>query len=353
MPEEIIRACGARPIRLCSNTYVNNNLGEFFTPVDMCPSAKSVIGNLYADVNCLYKNVELFISPIMCDCKKNLLFHLSNYKETMPLYIPYRRNDDDGIQTYIKNLMQIASKISDITGKKITRESLKREMLIQSETQKEILLFSKLKSNSKCLINGTQSLLVMNSLAYDDINNWTKHLKLLNKELINRKNDQQFKSKKKSPRILLAGSQIGFPNIKIPLIVEQLGATIVADETCLSERSYIDLLSISEDTINGYYRALANRYIKPCGCAVFPNNITRINKINEIVSKESIDGIIYHTFNNCLIYDYEYYLIEEYFSKMGIPVIRIESDCGDEDSELISNRVSAFLEMIKFKSKEK
>ena len=351
MPSEIIRACNARPIRLCSNSYIGYNIGESMASLDMCPLSKSVISNLYGDISFAYKESEMFILPLTCDCKKNLLPYLSNYKPTEVLHVPYRRNDDEAIDLYINELKQISNKISLITGTALTKESLKKEIEIQAEAQKEILLLAELKLNDQLLIRGTHSLLVMNSMAFDDISNWTKHLKLLNEELLLKKAKQNQIVKKKSPRILLAGSPITFPNIKLPLIIEQQGGVVVADETCLGERGHSDMVSIFEDSLSGYYRALANRYIKPCSCAFFPDNLTRINKINELVNEGKIDGIVYHNLHNCLVYDYEYQQIEEYFSKKGIPVIKIESDSNDEDLELISVRISAFLEMITFANK--
>ena len=46
MPAEIIRAAGARPIRLCSNSFVGSYVGDYTMPKDVCPLIKSVVGNI-------------------------------------------------------------------------------------------------------------------------------------------------------------------------------------------------------------------------------------------------------------------------------------------------------------------
>ena len=49
------------------------------------------------------------------------------------------------------------------------------------------------------------------------------------------------------------------------------------------------------------------------------------------------------------VYDYEYSILEEALSEMGIPIIRLESDYNEEDIEQLRIRIEAFIEMIKFK----
>lgn len=353
MPSEIVHAAGARPLKLCSSSYVGFYIGDYVTPRDICPLIKSVVGNVISGISDIYKSCDMYVVPVTCDCKKKLASQLSDYKTTMPLYIPLNHMDDNGIDTYVKEVKKIADQISEITGVKVTRESLALEIKKHADVQREIKRFSKLKSDSGILIRGVHALAVMNSMAYDDIYSWGNHLKRLNEELLERKNKQAFLTNKKLPRILLTGSPITFPNMKIPLIIEEQGGIIVADETCLGDRGMSDLVSVCDDSLDGYYRALANRYVRTCSCPVFPNNETRIHKIENMIKENHIDGIIYHVLRGCLVYDYEYEQIEQYFSAKGISVIRVESDYNEEDIEQLRIRLEAFIEMIKFRKKPK
>lgn len=351
MPSEVIHAAGARPLKLCSSSYVGFHIGDYVTPRDACPLIKSVVGNVVGGISEIYKACDMYVIPVACDCKKKLASQLSDFKPTMPLYLPLNRSDDDGIAVYVNEVKNIADKISEITGTKVTRESLGREIRKHSEVQREIKRFTKLKSESGILIRGSHALAVMNSLAYDDIYSFGEHLKRLNDELTERKNKQAFLTKKKLPRILLTGSPITFPNMKIPLIIEEQGGVITADETCLGDRGTSDLVAVCDDSLNGYYRALANRYVRTCSCPVFPDNEARLHKLEKMVKEDCIDGIIYHVLRGCLVYDYEYERIEKYFSAKGIPVIRLESDYNEEDIEQLRIRIEAFIEMIKFRKK--
>lgn len=351
MPSEVIHAAGARPLKLCSSSYVGFHIGDYVTPRDVCPLIKSVVGNVVGGISEIYKACDMYVVPVACDCKKKLTGQLSDFKPTMPLYLPLNRADDAGVDTYVKEVKKIADKISEVTGVTVTRESLGREIKKHAEVQREIKRFTKLKSESGILIRGAHALTVMNSLAYDDIYSFGEHLKKLNDELEERKNKQAFLTKKKLPRILLTGSPITFPNMKIPLIIEEQGGIIAADETCLGDRGTSDLVAVCDDSLNGYYRALANRYLRTCSCPIFPDNETRIHKIEKMVKEDHIDGIIYHVLRGCLVYDYEFEKIEKYFSEKGIPVIRLESDYNEEDIEQLRIRIEAFIEMIKFRKK--
>ena len=62
-----------------------------------------------------------------------------------------------------------------------------------------------------------------------------------------------------------------------------------------------------------------------------------------------VEGVIYHVLRGCLVYDFEYRQIEEELGRLGIPVIRLESDYNEEDVEQLKIRIEAFIELIKLK----
>ncbi len=191
---------------------------------------------------------------------------------------------------------------------------------------------------------------VLNTMAYDDMSRWGKQLKRLNDALEHRKEKEDYLTKKKLPRILITGSPVVFPNLKIPLLIEEQGGIVAADETCLGDRGLTDPVAVCEDSLSGYYKALANRYVAPCSCPIFSENSQRIRRIDQMVKDHLIDGIIYHVLRGCLVYDYEYTQLEKIFTKRGIPIIRVESDYNEEDLEQLRIRIEAFIEMIKFKN---
>ena len=66
-------------------------------------------------------------------------------------------------------------------------------------------------------------------------------------------------------------------------------------------------------------------------------------------SDHQSEGVVYHVLRGCLVYDVEYRKTEEELDKLGIPVIRLETDYNEEDIEQLRIRIEAFIEMIKLR----
>jgi benzoyl-CoA reductase/2-hydroxyglutaryl-CoA dehydratase subunit BcrC/BadD/HgdB len=174
-------------------------------------------------------------------------------------------------------------------------------------------------------------------------------MRALNEELAGRLAQKRFIGKAKQPRLLVTGSPIIFPNIKIPLLIEEMGGLLVADETCMGERALYDPPVVLDRSFDGMMRALANRCIRPCTCPTFVDNSQRVYRLKQMIRDHKVQGVIYHVLRGCLVYDYEYQIFEEELEKMGIPVIRVESDYNEEDVEQLRIRIEAFIELIKLK----
>ncbi|MCR5608826.1 MAG: 2-hydroxyacyl-CoA dehydratase family protein [Lachnospiraceae bacterium] len=349
MPMELIYACGARPVKLCSGDYVGFQFGDDVVPRDACPLVKAVVGNNYIGNNNTYNACSMYIVPVTCDCKKKMAAIISEYKETYILHVPINKKNDETMDLYVKSLHEIVHTIEQKTGEKITYKKLKKSVQMYRETQREIRRFIELKRSLKPLIRGSHAMAVINSIAYDDIARYTKQLAILNKELETRRDNGDYLTNKKLPRILVTGSPITFPNLKIPLLIEEMGGLVVADETCIGDRGFTDPVSVAEESLEGYFRAIANRYVSACSCPVFSDNEQRIHKIKQMIIDQKVEGIIYHVLRGCLVYDYEYQILEQVFGAMEIPIIRLESDYNEEDIEQLRIRIEAFIEMIKFK----
>lgn len=349
MPQELVYAAGARPLKLCSGNYVGFQFGDDVAPRDACPLVKAVLGNNLIGSNGLYDTCDMYIVPITCDCKKKMASMLAKHKETWPMYVPINKTDDEAMDTYVRELRAMTAKIEAKTGKNVTRQALSHQIAVMGEVQREIRRFTELKGNPQLLIRGTHAMAVLNTQAYDDMEHWLGQLKLLNDELELRLSNQQFLTRKKLPRILVTGSPITFPNMKLPLLIEEMGGLVVADETCIGDRGMSDPTAVCEDSLGGYYRALANRYVAACSCPIFSDNAQRMARLEQMIKDQQVDGIIYHVLRGCLVYDYEFQQVEQYFTEKGIPVIRVESDYNEEDVEQLRIRIEAFIEMIKFR----
>lgn len=348
VPEELVYAAGGRPVKLCSGNYTGYHFGDDITPRDACPLVKAVIGNAMMGGSNLYEACELFVVPITCDPKKKMAGMLKEYKPVRELHVPVNKLDDDAMDYYLKDLYHLKRELETLTGNKITRRSLARQVAEMAGVQKEIYRFIHLKGYKDLLIRGSHAMAVMNSYAYDDAKRWAEHLHLLNDELEIRRDNGTYLTRKRLPRIMVTGSPMTFPNLKVPLLIEEMGGIVVADETCLGDRFNYDPMAACDGSLDGMMRALANRYIAPCSCPTFSANDQRIKRVKHMIETHQVEGVIYHVLRGCLVYDYEYQMMEAEMGKLGIPIIRVETDYNEEDIEQLRIRMEAFIEMIKF-----
>ena len=353
VPAELVYAAGAMPVRLCSGSYTAYSIGDDYIPRDACPLVKAVMG--FGKVRALpaFDNCSLLIAPVTCDCKKKLAGVIDTVKNTVPLHVPPLKKEDADTEVFLKELYRLIPILEKETGVQITARSLAEGINMVGNAQYEMSEFLKYRRHDPALMSGTQVLSVMNAYSYMPVNMWAEQMHRLNGEMKQRLEQGRFVSRKNQPRILVTGSPIAFPNIKVPLLIEEMGGVFAADETCMGECGLYDPVSVIDPSFDGMMRALASRYTKPCTCPVFVDNSQRIYRIKQMIKEHKIQGVIYHVLRGCLVYDYEYQLMEEAMGKLDIPIIRVESDYNEEDVEQLRIRIEAFIELIKLKELKK
>lgn len=349
VPPELIYAAGAMPVRLCSGSFTAYTIGDDVIPRDACPLVKAVMGFGQMKALPVFDNCSLLIAPVTCDCKKKLAGVMDSVKNTVPLHIPPLKKEDGDTEVFLRELYRLIPVLEKATGKKVTARSLAQGINLVGEAQYEMSEFLQYRKSNPALLHGTQIMAIMNAFAYMPVEAWTKQMHRLNGEMRVRLEQNVFVSRPSQPRILVTGSPIAFPNLKIPLLLEEMGGILAADETCMGERGLYDPVSVIDPGFDGMMRGLASRYTKPCTCPVFVDNSQRIYRIKQMIKEHQIQGIIYHVLRGCLVYDYEYQMMEEEMGKLDVPVIRVESDYNEEDVEQLRIRIEAFLELIKLK----
>lgn len=350
VPAELVYAAGAMPVRLCSGSYTAYSIGDDYIPRDACPLVKAVMG--FGKIKALpaFDNCSLLVAPVTCDCKKKLAGTIDSVKDTIPLHIPPLKKDDADTEIFLKELYRLIPLLENVTGEQVTAKSLAEGINMVGNAQYEMSEFLKYRRHDLSLMSGTQVMAVMNAYSYMPVNLWAEQMHRLNEEMKLRLSQGRFVSRKNQSRILVTGSPIAFPNIKVPLLIEEMGGVLAADETCMGERGLYDPVSVIDASFDGMMRSLASRYTKPCTCPVFVDNSQRIYRIKQMIKEHKIQGVIYHVLRGCLVYDYEYQLMEDAMGKMDIPIIRVESDYNEEDVEQLRIRIEAFIELIKMRT---
>jgi len=352
VPDELIMAAGGVPVRLCSGAYAFDQIGGDFMPAKSCPMVRATMGMLQVNNDSLKDGLATVVIPTTCDQKRLSAEILKSmgYGVTL-LEMPASKESDDARIYWQESVKRFALTMQRVCGRKITPDRLEAAIQSKLEAGRLFRRLQEMRSSSPPVIFGKDMWLVTNSYFFTEPDKWCQSVGELIAELETRKSDMASPLKSSAPRLLFTGSPPIFPNLKLPLLVEQAGAVIVADETCSSERLLHDAAVYDEKNLNDMVPALADRYLKPCTCPCLAPNTDRSKKIFELIRSNRVEGVVYQAFSGCLPYEMEQRAIGDMLNREGIPMLFVETDYSPEDQGQLSTRVEAFIESIKVKKR--
>lgn len=344
IPDEIIYGLGYRPLRLCASHSTAALVGDDIVPRDACPVVKASAAFHYMNIMPMYKQCKCAVVPMTCDAKKKSAEVMAQYLPIIPMPF-YASKNNRTFEQSVCDLKSLIKTLENITGSKFSNKKLlKSYREINMAQQEAYILYSYLQMDNPP-IDGSVVMMIINSFCYSEPLEWAEKTAMINRKIEEILNDREERRNKK-PRVFIAGSPISFPNYKVPFLLEELGAQIVGDESCLAGRLLYDPVVPRDESENSMIRALAARYISACTCPVFDDVEDRKIELMEKVRKSKAEGIIYHVLRGCTPYDFELSMIEEAAKEYDIPILRIETDFSSEDVEQVKIRFEAFVEMI-------
>jgi benzoyl-CoA reductase/2-hydroxyglutaryl-CoA dehydratase subunit BcrC/BadD/HgdB len=354
-PEELIYALGATPVRLCNGSYHYDQVGADFMPAKSCSLVKATLGMLTAE-NAIPKvgKLDLVVNPTTCDQKKKASAMMAAMgHQVYDLELPPAKESEAARVYWQRSVREFALRLRELTGKKLTRKNLAAAMAKTQRAQAAFRTLHAFCRKAPSLILGKDVFLVTNAYFFDDIERWTDAVEALNAELAQREREGFAAAQRKAPRVLFTGSPPVFPNLKLPVLIEQAGGVVVVDETCSANRMLYDMTSVDEWLVNDIVDSLADKYLKPCTCPIFTNNDDRIRRLQEMIQGFAVDGVVYQAFAGCQVYEMEQKSVADALNKAGVPMLYVETDYSPDDMGQLSTRIEAFLESIKTRKRRK
>jgi benzoyl-CoA reductase/2-hydroxyglutaryl-CoA dehydratase subunit BcrC/BadD/HgdB len=354
VPDELISAAGAVPFRLCSGAFSYDQIGADFMPAKSCPVVRSTYGMLHINESLWGDKLSAVVIPTTCDQKKKVTERITDLSYNVySLEMPSSKDSEAARFYWQEAVKQFTLDLQHITGKKITKKKVQQAIVKKTQAAELYRKLYELRKSDPAPLFGKDMLLVTNAYFLDDIDMWMGAVKELITEIEERKARKFSAGNRNAPRILLTGSPPIFPNIKVPILIEQSGGIIVADEVCSSSRLLYDSVAYDEANLNDMVPAIADRYLKPCTCPCLTPNTDRQRKLADMVSDFAVDGVIYQAFSGCLPYEMEQNQISHEMEKQGVPMLYVETDYSPEDQGQLSTRVEAFIESIKFRKRKR
>lgn len=341
VPDEIILAADAIGVGLCAGSQFWVEDGEKVLPRNLCPLIKAFMGAKIGGTCPYFQSCDLVIGETTCDGKKKAWEILEEYVPVHVMDLPQMKREKD-YAYWMDEIKILIGKIEELTGNKITIDSLKKAIRTVNAKRRALKRLYNLRKNVPSPISGLDCLLISQIAFYDDPARFTEKLNELCDELDEKVKNATGNGKK---RILLTGTPMALPNWKLHSIIESLNAQVVVEETCTGTRYFENEVSEEGDTIEALVNNLTNRYLD-INCACFTPNNGRIDDIIKYVDEYHVDGVIDINLSFCNSYAVEHKTVKESLKSKNIPVMHIETDYSTEDSGQINTRVEAFLEML-------
>ncbi|HBV99448.1 MAG: 3-hydroxyacyl-ACP dehydratase [Peptococcaceae bacterium BICA1-7] len=344
VPEEIIHAAGGICIGLCSGIEIGSAQAEKVLPRSVCPLIKSFMGFKLARVCPYFESCDMVVGETTCDGKKKAFEILNDYVPVHVMEVPQMKREKDRL-LWKGEVGDFLAGVEEVTGKRVTAESLARSVREVNGKRRALARLSGLRKNSPAPISGKDSLLIEQIAMYDDVERFTLKVNQLCDELEQRVRDGVGVHSPGAPRIIVTGTPMAIPNWKVPHIIESSGAVIVAEELCTGLRYFENTVPEDSESMDQSLEAIAERYLN-INCACFTPNTGRMEKLVSLAGEYNADGIIHCSLSFCDPYMIEANRVEKVLKEKGIPMLKIETDYGQEDVGQLKTRIEAFLEMI-------
>jgi benzoyl-CoA reductase/2-hydroxyglutaryl-CoA dehydratase subunit BcrC/BadD/HgdB len=340
-PAEIIAAFGAVPVRFCSGFYeavhpANDLLGD----AGLCPLVKSTLGLKMSGASPLLELCDLVVVPTPCDAKLKLGEILQDMVEVHMMNLPAVKDTEDGRESWINEIKGLVRRLEALYGQKLKPPMLKKAITTYQRAQAAWRRFWELRKKGG--IWGRDALLVAQLSFYDDISRWTENVDRLCDEL-----ELRAPVAPEAARIMLGGSPVIWPNWKVPLLIEESGGIIIADELCSGSRTMYDPVVVEEWTMEGMLVAIAERYLVPCTCPSFSPNLDRENNLLRRMRDFRAEGAVFHVLRGCHLNSLDATKADRVLRRERLPMLKVESEYDEGDLEQVRTRVEAFIEMIK------
>lgn len=347
IPEELIIACGAKPIWILGGSFDFANYADSLVARDTDPMIKSLLGMLMSNQFSSFMNIDLLVVPTSSDSMRKCAYLLSKQIDTFIVDIPPIKEHESSNIKLRNQFKAMTEKICELTGKKLKIKDLIDATNIVTEAKLQTKRFVNNYKKSNNLISNSLYLLILNSyFMADDLKRWSLELASLNDEIEKSFKNRITETTEQTPHILLMGSTIFFPNMKIPILFDELGLNISHFE--VEMLSYLSTIPYVENmkSKNKIIESITDTYYESSTSQAFINNKTSIDSLKTALVHTKVDGVVYHVIRGQVSCDFEFDSIENFFIEKDIPILRIETDYNYQDIEQLRIRLEAFGEML-------
>jgi benzoyl-CoA reductase subunit C len=339
VPEEIIVAAGALPVRIMGDPGDTTSLANAYLQSNICPFVRSCLDQ---GLKGRFKYLDGLIFPHTCDGMCRLHDVWKRYISGPFIYLidfPHRISPLSH-SYFLEEIRRMGGAMEELTGQEISEDSLIRAIEIYNENRRLLKRLYGLRKKPHPRVSGVEVLQILKVgmiMPKTEHNQW---LKDWIKEVEAKEGGMDGK-----PRIVISGSMLDNPDLVQQ--IEGAGCNVVADDLCIGTRYFWDEVIVEGDPME----ALCRRYLEkvPCACVHSPRS--RLDHVLLMIKEFEADGVILYKLKFCDNYHYDAPMFRERLKALGMPVLEFESEYASTGYGQLKTRIQAFLEMISQKGK--
>ena len=343
VPLELVYAAGLIPVGLCSFSDESIPAAEAHLPKNLCPLIKASYGFAVTDTCPYFYFSDLVVGETTCDGKKKMFELMNEIKPTYVMQLPHSR-DKSALEFWKGQIIAFKEKLEEYFGVTITEEAIREAIRAKNHERDVMREYLELGKLDPAPMSGYEmgTRIDAGSFSFD----LAQRCRIVEERIAEIKGEWEanFKGKPSvKPRILVTGCPNAGVRDKVIKAVEEMGADIVAFDTCSGIRDKVELV---DETNPDVYEALAIKYLN-INCSVMSPNESRIEYVARMIDEYHVDGVIEIVLQSCHTYDVEAHFIKRMVTeRKGIPYLNIETDYSQSDKGQINTRLAAFLETI-------
>ena len=346
-PDELLRAAGTIPLYILGGSREACMFSDDRVPRDADPVSRAVLGYLY-QMQGENLSSRLILIPLYSDSMRKIAYQLTlaGWK-VVTVDMPPLQEHLASLEKWKEQVLQAADAVADHVHSRITAASLRMAVRETVKARSEMQMFLRTVTCEENVFSPMARILVQNSYYYtDDLAEWTRALGRLRDEIwqtICRKSEGY----RDTPRILLMGSPVYFPNEKLPNLFSDAHLKVVRNIDPSTEVfEMIPHIAKAKNHAGRILTAVAEEWYRQDISGAYVRNETLRQKIRKLLETEEVEGVVYHILKGQIEPDFELTWFEELFEKADIPVFRLETDYQYQDVEQLRIRMEAFSEML-------
>ncbi|MBN1190266.1 MAG: 2-hydroxyacyl-CoA dehydratase [Dehalococcoidales bacterium] len=345
---ELLTSFDIVPFRLFGDITEPITKADNYLPTVVCPFLRS-----YLDLGLKgkYDFLDGVITSHICDVGSGLpgiWYYTVKTGYTYHFDTPHTMRETS--QDYHRQLLDsFVHSLEEYSGEKLSKEKLVEAIRLHNTQRSLVRKLYDLKKPDPALISGTETQQVIKAVQSLPVEEGNRLLE----EVISETSCRKVSLNKHNKRLMVWGSILD--NTSLLEVIEECGATVVIDDTCVGSRPFFNDVALTDNPLDG----LAKHYLTHIKCPRtftadyfatskdYPADLKmRFGYLGDYARDWKVDGIILEALRFCDTHGYEIPSVKDYFNDLGLPSIYIEHDYTLGTLSQLKTRVQGFLEII-------